>query len=591
MPDKSIPVVLYAAKSTSDTHGSIPTQIEDCRALAERERWVIVGQCQDEGFSAYKGNRGPGLEEAKRLAVKAAADHGECMLLAQHSDRFARGSGDAPGAADHLGELYFWARRHNIRLRSVQDDSNLEDALRAVLIGERNTEDSRRKSEAVKSGKRRAFERGNWQGGPIPDGYVAVRSMDDRGNKIVRLAIDPNRAPIILLMFDLANGGMAPRNIARRLNEDGYRTRTGASWIRRSVQYILTNHLYVGMVTRNRTKAGVKTELAQGTHPALIAPEVFKNVLKLTAQRDRAEGSNRRGRPNSRHYFARLAVCGKCGSRMNSVTSPYKRKDGSQRRTYLCSHVRAGTGLCNAPSIDAELVETAFLQKCRIDLEQWVKELSGSRQDKLRAAEQALDTERSLLAQRERQVSQIQQSYLTELDKGNENAAEFAAEMLTDVRAEKERIQRRITEADVALASIPEPNIDVMLDAYNELNSALRGLQDASGNVAAINTELRARLDKIVLETLGDGSIRILAEWEPQPWAHRAIAAIREGKALPEEPFEEALVSEHPPPLRPVSIAGGSIPPNENLHNAQALPNFLKGIPMLGPIVVEVAAD
>ncbi len=31
--------VIYAAKSTEDKHGSIPTQLEDCRALAERHGW------------------------------------------------------------------------------------------------------------------------------------------------------------------------------------------------------------------------------------------------------------------------------------------------------------------------------------------------------------------------------------------------------------------------------------------------------------------------------------------------------------------------------------------------------------------------
>lgn len=43
-----------------DKRGSIETQLEDCRA--GREGWDIVGEFQDEGFSAYSGNRGPGLE-------------------------------------------------------------------------------------------------------------------------------------------------------------------------------------------------------------------------------------------------------------------------------------------------------------------------------------------------------------------------------------------------------------------------------------------------------------------------------------------------------------------------------------------------
>src|SRR5438093_67566 len=104
MTDKPTPAVLYAAKSTEDTHGSIPTQVEDCHRLAEREGWEVVGEFSDEGFSAYNGNRGPDLERAKALATATAAEHGRCILVAQDADRFARGAGDTPGAADHLGE-------------------------------------------------------------------------------------------------------------------------------------------------------------------------------------------------------------------------------------------------------------------------------------------------------------------------------------------------------------------------------------------------------------------------------------------------------------------------------------------------------
>src|SRR5436190_4096432 len=99
--------VIYAAKSTEDKHGSIPTQLEDCRALAEREGWTVEAEFSDEAFSAYSGNRGPGLASARERAAKLANEHGRCILVAQDADRFARGSGDAPGAADHVGELYF----------------------------------------------------------------------------------------------------------------------------------------------------------------------------------------------------------------------------------------------------------------------------------------------------------------------------------------------------------------------------------------------------------------------------------------------------------------------------------------------------
>jgi hypothetical protein len=64
----AVAAVIYAAKSTDDRHGSIPTQIEDCRAAVEREHRELYGEPQlDEGFSGYKRSRGPGLEDQAAL--------------------------------------------------------------------------------------------------------------------------------------------------------------------------------------------------------------------------------------------------------------------------------------------------------------------------------------------------------------------------------------------------------------------------------------------------------------------------------------------------------------------------------------------
>src|SRR4051812_2770290 len=85
--------VIYAAKSTEDKRGSIPTQFADARALAKREGWTIIREELDEARSAYSGNRGAGLANAKRIAEGTAREFGQCVLVVQHTDRLARGDG------------------------------------------------------------------------------------------------------------------------------------------------------------------------------------------------------------------------------------------------------------------------------------------------------------------------------------------------------------------------------------------------------------------------------------------------------------------------------------------------------------------
>src|SRR3954470_16144852 len=133
LPNRSVPAVLYAAKSTEDRHASIPDQLDRNRALAAREGWAVVGEFTDENFSAYSRNRGPGLERAKQLAIELAEREGRCFLVALHSDRIARGAGDAPNAADHLVEVVAFLRRHGVNLRTVEDDFFADDRIGLLM--------------------------------------------------------------------------------------------------------------------------------------------------------------------------------------------------------------------------------------------------------------------------------------------------------------------------------------------------------------------------------------------------------------------------------------------------------------------------
>ncbi len=156
--------ILYAAKSTEDIHGSIPTQLEDGRRLAEQRAWRSWPSTPTRPPPPTTGDRGPELA--------AALEHAERIggtLIVQHSDRLARGDGKQ---ARHLAELFFFANRVGVTLRSVQDDSTFQNPVLAVVMGERNMEDSRRKSMAVKAGLERRRERGLYSAGHTPFGYL-----------------------------------------------------------------------------------------------------------------------------------------------------------------------------------------------------------------------------------------------------------------------------------------------------------------------------------------------------------------------------------------------------------------------------------
>jgi DNA invertase Pin-like site-specific DNA recombinase len=267
-----LPCVIYAAKSTEDLRGSIGTQLEHCRRDIDREgRRRVRAEHTDEAASAFRGNRGPGLVTAKREATRLASEHGSAELWVQHSDRLAQGDGVT---ADHLAEVFFELRRADVQLRSVYDDATFTNPMLVAAIGERNREDSARKSVATRAGKRRRWGAGKVIGGPVHDGYKLAPELDDHGDPITerdgrvvhRRVIDPERAPLIGRMFDMIEAGHTPGDAARALNGDGLTTVRGKDWTARRVRDTIRNPYYGGWITAYGARA-------RGDHEPLINPD------------------------------------------------------------------------------------------------------------------------------------------------------------------------------------------------------------------------------------------------------------------------------------------------------------------------------
>jgi DNA invertase Pin-like site-specific DNA recombinase len=206
--ESRVPCVLYAAKSSEDVRGSLATQIEDCRlAVAEAgEGREIVVEHLDEAASGFSRNRGPGLAAALMEAEGLASEHGTAELWVQHSDRLARGDGRT---ARHLVEVALWALKSNVVVHCVEDVDTFRDLLYAVVTGQRNHEDSRRKGAASTAGIKRAVYRGEYVGQPL-DGYRVLVSANERGHVTKRLDIDPDREALFRMIFRMAKRGAMP---------------------------------------------------------------------------------------------------------------------------------------------------------------------------------------------------------------------------------------------------------------------------------------------------------------------------------------------------------------------------------------------
>jgi hypothetical protein len=197
---------------------------------------------------------------------------------------------------------------------------------------------------------------------------------------------------------------------------------------------------------------------------------------------------------------------------MYCVTSPYKRKDGTQQRSYVCANVRNETGLCDQPKLDAAKIDAAVvahLDRLFIDFDAWLEQLARGAADHRASLEAELAAQLKELAKRERQEAAVQRRLAEVLESDDPILRRGIEGTLNLVVAEKETHQQRVNELRQALAEPNEPPTDAMLDIYNVMARAVRG-GGKDESVADLNDRLRAVFEEFRLDRVDVGVVGVL---------------------------------------------------------------------------------
>jgi DNA invertase Pin-like site-specific DNA recombinase len=581
-----ISVVIYAARSKKgDDDRSTDSQRADVRARVVRETptRLVQGEFTDDGFSGSKRNRGPGLKAAIEAALAAAAEHGACELWAFHSSRFGRGTGKL-GEARALGGLFYDLRAQGVALRTVEDDDFVTNEMLIGFASRQAGKYAEDLSAHVRRGKRAQFERGERLGGPVPDGLLRVVELDKSGKASASYERDPARAPIVERAFGLAADGHGDPTIAKRLNTDGHRTKAGGTWTRRRVQSLLTNPTYAARVVMHGGTADQRITNATNV-TALIDPTRFDAIQAARPTRDRGGRPQPTGRPTVRYVLSRLARCGRCGSTMYCQTSPYKRKDGSHARRYVCAQVHSQTGTCDAPHIDAAKVDTAIVAHLRtlfVDFTAWTGTLEEARSAERDGLARQLDEARRRLAKLERAETAAHDKLVDALAADSKRADTYA-DALERVKAERGQLAASVEDVEHVLnARSAEPlPMDAMLDFWSQLGRAVKDGVDGGRSVEEVNLRLRDIFEHFRLDVVDEGVVGVLPVLAPSAverfGSDRLIVLSGDDVTYTANPAPSA---ESPivlfatgaesirPPVKPVEV------PYRNVSNAQVCSRF-----------------
>ena len=325
-------VAIYIRVSTAHQvdKDSIPMQKKDliayCQLILGTDNYVIF---EDAGYSGKNTDR-PGFQEMMGRIRRGEFTH----VLVWKIDRVSRNLLDFAEMYEELQSL-----RVTFVSKNEQFDTSTaigEAMLKIILVFaelERNMT-----SERVTATMISRANSGQWNGGRIPYGY----SYD---SETKTFSIREDEASICRELKEIYLEKKSLVYTARTLNQNGRKTRSGASWSPHTVWIIASSPFYAGIYRYNRYKGtesrSVNPEdewvLVPNHHPAIFTIEEHEALL-ATLKSNARMLENPIGKshaPRNIHIFQDIAYCGKCKNKLVS-TPGKKHADGYRPSNYSC---------------------------------------------------------------------------------------------------------------------------------------------------------------------------------------------------------------------------------------------------------------
>jgi hypothetical protein len=234
---------------------------------------------------------------------------------------------------------------------------------------------------------------------------------------------------------------------------------------------------------------------------------------------------------------------------MRGETDSHVRKDGTQKRSYVCASVRESDGLCDVPRVDALRIDAAILEHLAgefIDFNKWAKEQAEATAQGRAVIESELAHRQKALKKAQRDRDRVSKAYREKVTPAREHALE-------DALAEVSAAEAAVAEVERQLAAVSgNTPTDAMLDVYNSLLATL------DDDRAPLNERL-LRLFKEVRIAVKDEAIGVLPVLREDLYEVHGSVVLRTVGADPREYWSEVnakgdLIGEEPYDRAPVLL-------------------------------------
>lgn len=386
----------------------------------------------ENGISGRKVDKRP--EFQKMISFAKSKEHPIDLILVWKFSRFARNQEESIVYKSLL------RKQHNVDVISISEpiiDGPFGSLIERIIEWMDEYYSIRLSGEVTRGMTEKAL-RGGYQARP-PLGY----KITVKGEPPV---IIPEEAKIVRIIFEkYVYEKQSYFDIARYLNSIGCKTSHGKAFEARSIDYIIQNPTYCGMIRWNRTENETnrikdKSEwiITEGQHEPIISKELFDAAQERYKSTYRPRGA----RPSStyKHWLSGLLKCPHCGRTM-IAKRVIKKSNGSNYAYFTCYGYSKGK--CLIPSNVSSLkLEPAVLSS----LKEILDTQNLSFEYKVIDNVEQID-EKALLNEQLQQITSKEQRIKAAYREGIDTLEEYKHNKEI-IEQEKNELQQKIAELD-----------------------------------------------------------------------------------------------------------------------------------------------
>ena len=358
---------------TNNESMSISTQKTMLKDYAKRNGFLNCQFYVDDGYSGTNYDR-----PAFRQLIEDIQDGEVSTLITKDLSRLGRNYLET---GTYI-EVFF--PNHNVRYIAINDGvDSIDNAQMDItpfrnIINEMYAKDTSRK---IKSALHARKMQGKYMATTAPFGY----QKDEKDHN--HLVIDEVTAPVVELIFSIAEEGVGLHTICNRLRKakvlkpSFYKKELFErfmdeekmyDWDTAYVSQILHNPVYAGNLTvadkptktmRSKKRQYIpfaEREVIYGTHEPIIEQNRWNNVQKILESRPPVIGESSSGYDN---IFRGVIKCADCGSAMLAKVEQKRKRNNVLDKTFYCctKYRKFGKEGCSSHTIEARTVHEVVL--------------------------------------------------------------------------------------------------------------------------------------------------------------------------------------------------------------------------------------